>query len=743
MKIINHKPYHRGLWALAGLAFTAALSAGAATALNPQVVARSLTPGDKTNYKLDSSLQVSAGLDNVAVGTPIYLEAQVNIALPASDVTSVTWALTAKPLGSAAAFTASPLGPDVPISELTQRAYFQVASRTLLRPDVTGQYTVTATIVSASTGTTNVSKNFTVGTYTGIRTCALCHSGSVEAEDKYHPWTMTGHSMIFSNGIDGYLSSHYGQSCLSCHTVGYDVNTNAVNGGFDDIAAQLGWTFPTTLAPGNFAAMPPSLRNLGNIQCENCHGPGSEHAMAFGNTNALNWPRLAVTVAAGDCNQCHEAPTHHIKGTEWLNSGHAFPPEETGSSCVRCHSGQGFVNFAKGEPAVDTPYQAITCGACHEPHDATNPHQIRTMADATLMDTSKPGGPTVVTKGGMGKLCMQCHISRRDAVTYANSYHSHFGPHHGPQTDMLVGANAITYDKDIPSSAHKDAVGDTCVTCHMQDAESSPAFTHAGGHTFSMAWDTGTNVIEMTEACVQCHGEIESFDFKRQDYDGNGIVEGVQTEVRGLLSKLAIMLPPVGVPKPDHSPSNLSFDSSWTPQQLRAGYNYQFVVEDGSYGIHNLSYTVGILKASIADLSGDANNDGIADWWQTQYFGDINSPNAAPNADPAGDGVPNWLKYALGLNPLVPGLEVPGGVVWANGKTLGNSAATNTVQIYTAAEIAFNTEAGKSYQLQAISSLDGGWHNIGNPIVGDGNAFSYVTPTRQNVMQYYRVMTLQ
>ncbi len=104
---------------------------------------------------------------------------------------------------------------------------------------------------------------------------------------------------------------------------------------------------------------------------------------------------------------------------------------------------------------------------------------------------------------------------------------------------------------------------------------------------------------------MQCHGAIESFNFKRQDYDGNGVVEGVQTEVRGLLSRLASMLPPVGVAKTNHSPTNLSITSSWTKPQLRAGYNYLFVVEDGSYGIHNLSYAVGLLKASIADLTGD------------------------------------------------------------------------------------------------------------------------------------------
>ena len=79
-------------------------------------------------------------------------------------------------------------------------------------------------------------------------------------------------------------------------------------------------------------------------------------------------------------------------------------------------------------------------------------------------------------------------------------------------------------------------------------------------------------------------------------------------------------------------------------------------------------------------------------------------------------------------------------MVWANGKDVGGiPATTNTVQIYTAAEVVFNTEVGKTYQLQAISSLSGGWQNVGAPITGTGYAISYVTPTRTNVQQFYRV----
>jgi hypothetical protein len=84
------------------------------------------------------------------------------------------------------------------------------------------------------------------------------------------------------------------------------------------------------------------------------------------------------------------------------------------------------------------------------------------------------------------------------------------------------------------------------------------------------------------------------------------------------------------------------------------------------------------------------------------------------------------------------GLSV--GVVWADGSSLNNPhGATNTVQIYTAAEVVFNTDLNKTYQVQAASSVSSGWQNVGYPIPGTGQAVSYVTPTRKNVQQFYRV----
>ncbi len=739
--------------AAALLTMVAVPTAKAQTNLQPQIVLRPLTAVDVSTYGLPSTSELSGGLDTIGVGTPAYLEVEVNTNFPATNIVSVVWAITNKPGISLAGLTNSPLGTNVPIYEPSSRLAYQVAGqltgqtfgRTLLRPDLVGQYTVRATITT-TTGMTNLSQTITAGTYFGDSVCGFCHSGGVvAATNTWVPWSQTLHAQVFADEIDGianFAGAPMRQSCLQCHTTGYSANTNVADGGFSALQIQYGWTIPAVLTNGNWASMQtnyPSVAALANVQCESCHGPGSQHAGLFGNTNSAAWPGVSINYTSGTCNQCHDDATHHPYGTEWLNSAHAVTTTDPAgnATCVGCHTEYGFIGRIEGATTTNTAYAPINCQTCHEPHGITIPtnnvHMIRTLAAVTLMDG------TVVTNAGEGTLCMECHHSRLAAssITPSTKGSSHFGPHEGPQADMLEGVNGFTYGQTIPSSAHANAVSNTCVTCHMQIlASSDPALLHAGGHTFNMAW----NSDDLVAACQQCHGPtLTAFDFPLQDYNGDGVIQGVQTEVQSLLNQLSTLLPPDNSVK-----SSLSIDNTWTTPQLEAAYDWLFVNNDGSMGIHNTAYAVGLLKASIANLTGDANNDGLPDSWQTNYFGTINNPNAAPNACPAGDGIPNWLKYALGLNPLVPGMTVPNGVVYADGKNLVNPpitpGQTNTIVIYTAAEVAFNTQVGETYTIQSVSSLSSGWQNISTNIVGTGAPYSYVTPTRKNVQMFFRVL---
>ena len=755
-----------GLMAVVLMTMVAAITASAAApALNGQLVLRPLTPQEIKDYSL-TGVQSASGLSTVAIGQPAYFDALVNRTIPRSNIVSVTWVLTNRPAFSTAVLTNSPLGTNVPTYKMADRLTLQVAGRTMFRPDLVGQYTVRATIVTASSGTTNVAVTITAGTYLGINTCALCHSGGLLASNIVTPWSQTAHASAFAMAINGESTDHFSKNCISCHVVGFDANTNSANGGFDDVAAQVGWTFPTVLAPTNWAYMQavyPSLANVANIQCENCHGPGSQHAYSLGNTNLIS-----KTLATGNCAQCHDSLSHHVKTAEWNGSRHAIatrtPSGPSRYNCVRCHTAGGFQDFIEHAGSTNTyvtntVYEAITCAACHDPHDASNPHQLRAANVYTL-----PEG-TTVTNVGLGALCMQCHHSRNGEAnanianyqqgkpTWAGG--SSFGVHDSTAGDMIEGVNGITYGKVIPSGSHSATITNVCVGCHMQPvATTDPAFGKAGGHTFSMTYPmvSGgvTNIVDKVDVCVQCHGPITEFNFVRKDYNGDGVIEGIQTEVQKLLNKLSTLLPNStwradgnyvadGLVK-----TSISVKTNWPTKFLQGAWNWQFVNVEGSKGIHNSSYAVGLLRASIGDLTGDSNNDGLSDAWQIQYFGSATNAAAAPNAMPAGDGVPNWMKNLLGLNPLMPGISVTNGlsvgVVWADGKSLVDPfAPTNTIQIYTAAEVAFNTQSNKTYQIQAASSLSSGWKNVGNPIPGTGQGVSYVTPTRKDVQQFYRV----
>jgi hypothetical protein len=647
--------------------------AGAQVWAAPQIVSRPLSFQEMHTYGLvtaedEPALQRSSGLFTVGVGTPVYLEVQVEKA--AVVVGDVTWSVSGP---GSASLGDSPLAIDtVPIYNPGEAEDNKVVSRRELKPDAEGQWTVTATLTMETTdadGNTQsesvtLEEVVTAGTYIGAAACITCHEKhppfTGTADGPGVQWPTTGHSTFFTEAIDGLKSDHYSSACIDCHTVGYDEDPAAVNGGFDDVAATVGWTFPETLQPGNWDAMPAELQAKANIQCENCHGPGSQH-----NGNKAD-NRISKTLSAGDCSFCHDERPYHSKGEEWLNSGHAkatrYPSGEGEEACVVCHSGIGFVErIEKGlditqadyaSQITDPTWEAITCATCHDPHLASDdhPHQLRRVADVELINGQ------MITEGGNGKVCMNCHKARRGGEEYASIYHSRHDPHHSNQTDMLVGESAVEYGKQIRKSSHVYAVQDACVGCHMQPVSNTdPKFTKVGGHTFKPVFDNGTpddpsDDVDLTAACANCHGPMTSFDIPKSDYDGDGKVEGVQTEVEGLMEILAKALPPVGQ-------NSIAISQDFTEKQLKATFNYNFVVNDGSHGIHNTQYAVGILKASIEDVTGKTISTG----------GGVRVLSGTPpkrgglvaSAAPAGKLVPGQYElYQNAPNPFNPETEI-------------------------------------------------------------------------------------
>ena len=208
----------------------------------------------------------------------------------------------------------------------------------------------------------------------------------------------------------------------------------------------------------------------------------------------------------------------------------------------------------------------------------------------------------------------------------------HYGAHHGPQADMLLGKNAPDFGMELPTSPHAVDGGNACVDCHMSGdlADAEGNINLVGGHSFNMNDAEGNDHVE---ACAPCHGTIgSSFKDKKYyvngnaDLDGNGIAEGLQIEVEGLMENLTAYLP-------HDADGNVLIHSSnvegmiLTPEIMKAGYAYLWIEEDRSLGIHNPAFTVGLLKASIELMGGTVDVDYPKSGVPQEYLLSQNYPN--------------------------------------------------------------------------------------------------------------------
>jgi hypothetical protein len=224
----------------------------------------------------------------------------------------------------------------------------------------------------------------------------------------------------------------------------------------------------------------------------------------------------------------------------------------------------------------------------------------------TTFDTLRNGYRVPANIGGKGKLCMNCHNSRYSVATRVTNkapyygFSDRFGPHHNPQADMYYGANAYQYgDTSITGLMTHGSLADACVTCHMAPGANPGNLTQAG-HTWAMVDSAGNPTVGGLLACQPCHGTITKYsDIKASaDYDGNGKIEGFQTELEGLLTRLKNKLPKDST---GEVISMLADSLKIKGNQKLVGdiYNYWFVTESRCIGVHNPKYAVAILQKAL------------------------------------------------------------------------------------------------------------------------------------------------
>jgi hypothetical protein len=109
-------------------------------------------------------------------------------------------------------------------------------------------------------------------TYVGDAAC-LCHTDPV-----HKSWATTKHAKAFE--LLKLAGQEKNEKCLACHTTGYG------KGGYGTAGVTV---------------------NLEGVQCEECHGPASQHVGTGDKTKITRTPSVLV------CARCHQELSIHAK----------------------------------------------------------------------------------------------------------------------------------------------------------------------------------------------------------------------------------------------------------------------------------------------------------------------------------------------------------------------------------------------------------------------------------------------
>jgi hypothetical protein len=143
-------------------------------------------------------------------------------------------------------------------------------------------------------------------------TCGNCHVGH-QAD-----WATTHHANAYADLL---ASGSSKASCEGCHTVSEHGN---------GLTGPAGWN------------VKPDSAYL-DVQCESCHGPGTEHVKLP--DDKTKWPlaRFTLTKASASCASCHTG-AHHGFADEWAQSAHAqivtAAVNNASAECKNCHDGK-------------------------------------------------------------------------------------------------------------------------------------------------------------------------------------------------------------------------------------------------------------------------------------------------------------------------------------------------------------------------------------------------------------------
>ena len=324
-----------------------------------------------------------------------------------------------------------------------------------------------------------------------------------------------------------------------------------------------------------------------------------------------------------DMSAMHRIDHGHFAGSEeafrhWDEEG--FVP----GTCSRCHSAAGLPLYLEQGVTVNQPTSnGLNCATCHS--DLTT-FELRTSEEVTF-----PSGATVSLatdendeNGLKSNLCINCHQGRESTVSVNR---------------VVEGLDPDTVSESIRFlNVHYFAAAATLFGTEVKGAYEYDGQEYLGRNTHVNAFNScvechNAHALEVEyQECADCHENVQTpEDLKlirvsEIDYDGDGDVsEGMYGEIQTVNDVLYAAIQEyaanvAGTPIIYNAASYPYFFAdangngevdgdeggyaSWTPNLLKAAYNYQYAQKDPGAFAHNGKYVLQFLMDSINGVGG-------------------------------------------------------------------------------------------------------------------------------------------
>jgi len=308
----------------------------------------------------------------------------------------------------------------------------------------------------------------------------------------------------------------------------------------------------------------------------------------------------------------------HFAGSEeafrhWDGDGGVVP-----GTCAKCHSATGLPEFiSEGVVTSQPASNGLNCATCHNNLEEFTIYEVEQVAF--------PSGATVSFNDTESNLCISCHQGRESTVS----------------VNRLIGdKEADTVDEGLRFlNIHYFAAGATLFGTDVKGAYEFAGQEYNGQLVHVPGFDTctechSTHALEVEfQECGDCHEGVETKEdlhnirVNEIDYDGDGdVTEGIYGEVEtmrevllGAITEYAANVAgspivynagryPYWFADADGN-GEVNGDeggfASWTPNLLRAAYNYQDSTKDPGGFAHNGQYLMQVLYDSINAVGGD------------------------------------------------------------------------------------------------------------------------------------------